>query len=175
MAKDQKAEGGGQMSDREIIAELKTANQGLADAVVKAGKERDDTQAKVAELTLALKRIAEDRDQALAKCEELTTALMGAEKWAGAVVVADEDRELTEAELALIEAACDAYGIDEESVNSMRIEEGAAVVVTKGGSRIRYRRGDEKAEGFKPLGYVQVTGINPNAKKRKPIAGKERK
>lgn len=72
---------------------------------------------------------------------------------------------------ALITAGCKAYGIDPAYVLGSRIdpETGEAVIVTNGGKKVRYASGQKDIE---PLSEVEVTGINPKAKKRKPIAGK---
>ena len=83
-----------------------------------------------------------------------------------------EDPRFTEEEERLIQAACAAYKIDSEHVVKARIEDGAAVVLTVGGARIRYRHGDEGEKGFKPLSQIQVTGINPENEKRKPLVGR---
>lgn len=76
----------------------------------------------------------------------------------------------------LLTAALEAYGIDKKYVMSSREikETGEIVIVTTGGSKVRYKEGMEKAEGFKPLNNIQITGINPETAKRKPIAGKKK-
>ncbi|MBU4449618.1 MAG: hypothetical protein KKD99_13610 [Proteobacteria bacterium] len=70
----------------------------------------------------------------------------------------------------LIAAACEAFGIAPKYIFASRIDKvsGAAVIVTYGGSRVRFRAGDKAV----PLDQIAVTGINPKPK-RKPITGKE--
>jgi len=73
---------------------------------------------------------------------------------------------------ALINEGCTAYGIPKEHVFSSGIgADGKAVIVTNGGAKVRYGKGDQ----VEKLDYIRVTGINPNAKKKKPLVGKERK
>ncbi len=73
---------------------------------------------------------------------------------------------------ALIDEACKAYGIASKYVFSSRIDEetGEAVVLTNGGSKVRFKSGDK----VEKLSDIQITGINPAAAKRKPIVGKAR-
>jgi hypothetical protein len=70
----------------------------------------------------------------------------------------------------LILKACEAYGIDPKYVFSSAVKDGEAVILTNGGTRVRYRAGD-KGE---PLKEIAITGINPEAK-RKVIAGAPKK
>ncbi|MDY7034547.1 MAG: hypothetical protein SV375_00065 [Thermodesulfobacteriota bacterium] len=112
-----------------------------------------------------------------ARIEELSRELMAAEPGTGSVVADVDEPELTEADIELMEMACHAFGVEDRYLVKARIEvdpesgEKTAVVLTAGGARVRYRKGDEKADNFAPLNYVQVTGINPKAAKRKPITG----
>lgn len=70
----------------------------------------------------------------------------------------------------LIAAACEAFGISPKYVFASAFHEdtGEAVVVTNGGSKVRFKAGSK----VEPLDPIAVTGINPKPK-RKPIAGKE--
>jgi hypothetical protein len=70
----------------------------------------------------------------------------------------------------LIAAACGAYGIAPKYVLASRFDEatGEAVVVTQGGSKVRFKVGDKVAL----LSQIAVTGINPAWAKSKVIAGK---
>ncbi len=72
----------------------------------------------------------------------------------------------------LIAEACKAFGIAPQYVFASRIDAqtGEAVVVTHGGSRVRFKSGDKIA----PLDQIAVTGINPKPK-RKPITGPSKK
>lgn len=90
----------------------------------------------------------------------------------GAAVVVEEKLELSTAEKKLIAEAVDAYGIADEFVFAAGIdkETGHAVIVTNGGAKVKYAEGDE----VEPLTQIQITGINPEAEKRKPIAGKKK-
>ena len=76
---------------------------------------------------------------------------------------------------SLVKEAMDAYGIRPDDVLKSRIDRaagaaGQAVIVTHGGKKVRYARG-EKVE---PLTEIERKGINPDWAKRKPIAGKKR-
>lgn len=70
----------------------------------------------------------------------------------------------------LIAAACEAFGIASKYIFASKYREdtGEAVVLTNGGSRVRFKAGDK----VEPLDPIAVTGINPKPK-RKPITGKE--
>lgn len=69
-------------------------------------------------------------------------------------------------EKALMAEACAAYGIAPEYVFSSRVAaDGEVVILTNGGTRVRYRKGDK----VEPLGQIAITGVNPA--KRKPITG----
>lgn len=72
----------------------------------------------------------------------------------------------------LMAAALKAYGIAPRYVLASRYdpETGEMVIVTHGGSKVRYREGDHP----QPLSSIAVTGINPEAAKRKVIAGAAR-
>jgi hypothetical protein len=71
----------------------------------------------------------------------------------------------------LIKEACTAYGIAPEHVFASNTgADGVAVIVTNGGTRVRYAEGDK----VKPLDAIAITGINPLAKERKVIAGKKK-
>lgn len=65
----------------------------------------------------------------------------------------------------LIAEACKAYGIAPKYVLGSRIDPltGEAVVVTVGGSKVRFKAGAEVA----PLSEIAVTGVNPAWAKRK--------
>lgn len=73
----------------------------------------------------------------------------------------------------LLAAALKAYGIGKKFVLSSAYYEDRAevVIVTRGGAKVRYHKGDE----VEKLDPVRVTGINPRAKKRKPITGGAKK
>lgn len=70
----------------------------------------------------------------------------------------------------LIDEACKAYGIDKKYVFSSGYhpETDEAVIVTNGGAKVRYRKGDK----VEPLPAVRVDGIV--RKKMRVIAGKKR-
>lgn len=73
----------------------------------------------------------------------------------------------------LVDEACEAYGIWPEHVLGSGIdrETGQVVIVTSGGKKVRYFAGDKP----EPLSQIEVTGVNPEAAKRKIIAGKKKK
>ena len=83
------------------------------------------------------------------------------------------EETLSESDIALIEAGCEAYDIAPEFVFSSGIdrETGEAVILTNGGKRVRFARGQTDVA---PLTQIEITGINPDLKKRKPVAGKEK-
>ena len=68
----------------------------------------------------------------------------------------------------LIAAACEEYGIDKKYVfaSSYHADTGEAVIVTNGGSKVRFKAGAK----VEPMDSIAVTGINPKPK-RKPITG----
>ena len=80
---------------------------------------------------------------------------------------------LSESDCALIDAGCKAYGIAPDHVIGTNVDRdtGEAVIVTNGGKKVRFAAGQKDSE---PLSEIEITGINPKAKKRKPIAGKAR-
>ncbi|HCU69856.1 MAG TPA: hypothetical protein DGF30_11720 [Desulfomicrobium sp.] len=73
----------------------------------------------------------------------------------------------------LILEACDAYGIEWQYVMASAIDPatGEAILVTFGGKKVRYKKGQQ----VQKLGAVEITGVNPDAKKRKPITGAAKK
>ena len=81
----------------------------------------------------------------------------------------DEKKGKTK-DVDLIAEACKAYGIAPKYVFASCIDEltGEAVIVTHGGKKVRYKSGVE----VEKLNDIAITGINPAAAKRKPIAGK---
>ena len=73
----------------------------------------------------------------------------------------------------IVAEAMNAYGIDQKYVFASKFysETGEAVILTHGGSEVRYKRGDTPV----PLSETAITGINPEMAKRKVIAGKAKK
>lgn len=98
-----------------------------------------------------------------------TLEQIAAEKKAVAFLKAENDKYkgLT----GLILEACKAFGVALEFLFASRVDGDEAVIITNGGKRVRYKKGDK----VEPLDYIAVTGINPAAKKRKVIAGKKKK
>lgn len=72
---------------------------------------------------------------------------------------------------AIIKEACKAYKIDPKYVLASNFypEKGEAVIVTYGGAKVRYKKGDE----VEPLDPVRVDGIS--RKKPRYVAGKKKK
>ncbi|MCE5212116.1 MAG: hypothetical protein LLG40_11225 [Deltaproteobacteria bacterium] len=68
-----------------------------------------------------------------------------------------------------IKEACGRFGISPEFVHSARYDEATeeAVILTKGGTRVRYAKGDK----VEKLDEIAITGINPKNAKKKVIAG----
>ena len=75
--------------------------------------------------------------------------------------------------IEIVAEAIKAYGIDQEYVFASKSypETGEAVILTHGGSEVRYKRGDTPV----PLSETAITGINPEMAKRKVIAGKTKR
>jgi len=73
----------------------------------------------------------------------------------------------------IVAEAMNAYGIDQKYVFASKFysETGEAVILTHGGSEVRYKTGDTPV----PLSETAITGINPEMAKRKVIAGKAKK
>lgn len=71
----------------------------------------------------------------------------------------------------LIADACEAYGIAPKYVLGSAVKDGLATIVTHGGVKVKYRKGDE----VEKLPAIKVSGIDPNAKPRKPITGGAKK
>lgn len=84
--------------------------------------------------------------------------------------MADEAIETNEIGDKIMALALAAFGIALKYVFASKFypETGEAVILTNGGSKVRYRAGDKPM----PLSEIAVTGINPEAAKRKVIAGK---
>jgi hypothetical protein len=74
----------------------------------------------------------------------------------------------------LLAGALKAYGIEKADVFgfSEYPKENRVCLVTNGGKKINWTPADKDVN---PLSYIERTGINPEAGKRKPIAGKARK
>lgn len=69
---------------------------------------------------------------------------------------------------ALLKEALKAYGIDPKYVLGSRVDsEGKVTIVTHGGKKVSWKRGSKVDE----LTAVEVTGIDPDRPKRKPITG----
>jgi len=85
------------------------------------------------------------------------------------------EKETNQAGEKMLAMACEAYGIGKKHVFTSNYypESGEAVIVTHGGAKVRYKRGDEKEEGFVPLTEIQVDG--KIRKKMKPITGAKKK
>jgi len=126
----------------------------------------------IAELQTLLKEANEKNSKLVVIVDDLTAEsakLRETLKAAGAAIV-DPPKELSKADLKLIADAVDAYKIPSEYILSSGIDSqtGEAVLVTYGGAKVKFSKGTV----IVPLNQVQITGINPDAKKRKPIAGK---
>ena len=80
-----------------------------------------------------------------------------------------EKNEKEEKSVALVGRATKAYGIPAKEILAASVDpSGLVTLVTNGGSRVRWREGDKP----EPLSMIQITGINPENAKRKPVAGK---
>jgi len=142
------------------------------EALNKVGELEEKLEAGGKELGEALDKIAE----LTAKNEELNTALFDRETGGKDVYIEPdvEEPDLDGDDLALLESACAAYKIGEEHIVKMRIEVDenggkTAVVLTAGGSKVSYHRGDEKRDDFMPLTPIQVDG--KVRRKMRPVTG----
>lgn len=70
-------------------------------------------------------------------------------------------------------AACDAYGIPWANVLASAVDPqtGEAILVTFGGKKVRYKKG----QSVQKLSEIEITGVNPKAKEKKPVAGAAKK
>jgi hypothetical protein len=148
-------------------------------------KEKDQDKA-LAEKEAALAQMQDDIDKRTKDLEEREAALEARSKELGewekhldsrqaeiqSLMPGDPSPELTEHQEALIAEACKAYGIAPEFVFRSGIDRQTvqAVIVTKGGAKVKYFRGDE----VKPLRQIAITGINPELEKRRAIVGRPR-
>lgn len=84
--------------------------------------------------------------------------------------MAKEREEKNEIGDNILKQAREAYGIDPKYVFASRFDDatGEAVIVTNGGSKVRFKAGDK----VERLDEIAITGVNPKAAKRKVIAGK---
>jgi len=82
-----------------------------------------------------------------------------------------EKRPISKAGQRLIDEACEAYGIDKKHVldSNFYPETGEAVIVTNGGAKVRFKKGDE----VEKLAPERVDGIS--RKKPRYVAGKKKK
>lgn len=73
----------------------------------------------------------------------------------------------------LILEACDAYGVAWQNVMASAIDPatGEAILVTFGGKKVRYKKG----QAVQKLSELEITGVNPKARERKPITGGAKK
>lgn len=87
--------------------------------------------------------------------------------------MSDEKKEKNRIGDNIMAEALEAYGIDPKYVFASKVypETGEAVILTNGGSKVRFKAGDKP----QPLSQIAITGINPEAAKRKVIAGKAKK
>jgi len=131
--------------------ELKELEKKLAALQATLDKEKKSLSAQKAALTRRENEIAA-REEALAEADDAPQA---------------EAKEFTAAEKKLIEAAAKAYGIAPEHVAGCNIRDGKAVICTAGGAKVTYAKGDKVEE----LTAIQITGVNPRPKKRKPLTG----
>ena len=158
-----------------MAAEKKYTQKQLDEAVAKAvAEERESLQNEFSQL------IADEREGLQEAIKEaVVTALKEQQEHFTATLETLEPVEggmeripLSEADAELICDACDAYGISDDFILDANIDRttGEAVVVTKGGAKVRYAPDME----IVPLTEIQVTGIN-RAPERKPITGGTKK
>lgn len=72
----------------------------------------------------------------------------------------------------LVVEACKAYEIPAKYLFASSVDDaGTVTLLTHGGKRVRWSKG---MEAVVPLTQIEITGINPELAKRKPITGKKR-
>lgn len=135
----------------------------------KQGKEVQELEKREEELKLKEKHLAELQDWLDSKEKGL------AERERALPLVVDsgsqEKKPLSKAGQELIDKACKAYGIDKKYVlgSNYYPETGEAVIVTHGGAKVRFKKGDEVEE----LAPERADGIS--RKKPRYVAGKKKK
>lgn len=89
-----------------------------------------------------------------------------------AEVIDEAEAGLSEEEQGAIDALCKEMGISPEFVFASNVDRGtgAVTVLTNGGARVCVAPGDE----IPRLTEIQITGVNPELARRKPVAGKKR-
>jgi len=124
---------------------------------------------------MAKEKGAEERERELAileaEKEAMAKELEAKNKQLAELLNADrpeEKPELSKADKALIAEGCEVYGIVPQFVLSANVRDGVAVIVTRGGAKVRYSRDMDKKE-IVPLDAVRVDGII--RKKFKAITG----
>jgi len=80
-------------------------------------------------------------------------------------------QELSKKDAKLIADGCEAYGIPKEHLFNSRVFDGIATLVTNGGKKVKFKAG----QAVEKLKEIQITGINPDWKKKKPITGAAKK
>lgn len=70
---------------------------------------------------------------------------------------------------ALVKEACKAYGIDPQHMFASSVKNGEVTILTKGGTRVRYKKGDQ----VERLDPIKVDGIV--RKKMRPVTGAKKK
>lgn len=84
-------------------------------------------------------------------------------------VIQEKEKEVNPKDAALLKEALKAYGIAEKYVHGSRVDvEGKVTIVTHGGKKVAWKKGME----VEPLTTIQVTGIDPDRQKRKPLTGR---
>lgn len=134
--------------------------QAQADELEKQTRLIDERQAALTAKEAELTKWGQDlsaREDALAKRERALDA-----------PAPQNSEALSEADNALIKAGLDAYGIDPMYVLNAGIDRatGRAVILTRGGCKVRYAEGDDVA----PLDAVRIDG--EVRRKMKPVTGK---
>lgn len=183
---------GGELAELQLaLGEKETQLKSWEESLEKQNKELEDgikdlyeREKVLVDREAEMSKWEEERELSLTVQEEELSAKMAELKErekalarAGGEVKAEEMPELTAAQKKLIAAGCEAYGIADEFVFSSRVKpdeitgEAIAVILTNGGAKVFFKKGDE----VEPLHHIRVTGINPEAKKRKPIVGKKKK
>lgn len=82
----------------------------------------------------------------------------------------EEKKLAEEKESTLLKKALKAFGIDEKYLLSHRVKGSSVILVTKGGSKVIFKPGAK----IHKLTAIQITGINPENARRKPIVGKKK-
>jgi hypothetical protein len=144
---------------REPVESLEVERKALA--------EKEEELVQKEKFLTDLQDYLDKREQELADAEKAL-----AKKGPSVALATTEKKPITKEEQKLIDEGCKAYGIDKKHLFASGIDrtgdKPVAVLLTNGGTRVRFAKGDKVEE----LDPVQVDGIS--RKKPRHVAGKKK-